>query len=76
MYWSQLIVQGDFENNVVSGMGTYMWPDGSVYKGDVENGFRHGKGTFYCADNPSIYSGEWVHGKRTGSVSGLSWNLQ
>ena len=45
-----------------------MWPDGSMYKGDVEEGFRHGKGSFYCADNPSIYSGDWVHGKRTGSV--------
>ena len=49
----------------------YVWPDNSVYKGDVEAGLRHGKGTFFCADTPSIYSGDWVHGRRTGTVSHL-----
>ena len=61
--------QGDFKDNVLSGKGEFIWPDGSVYKGDVEDGFRHGKGTFFCSNNPSIYSGDWVHGSRTGNVS-------
>ena len=60
--------QGEFKDNIVSGKGEYLWPDGSVYKGDVQDGFRHGQGTFFCSSSPSIYSGDWLHGSRTGNV--------
>ena len=53
---------------MITGEGSYVWADGSAYRGDVESGLRHGKGTFFCATNPSVYSGDWVRGKRTGTV--------
>lgn len=35
---------GDFTNGAKSGTGTFIYPDGSTYKGDVKEDMFHGKG--------------------------------
>ncbi len=30
------------------------------------DGLRHGKGTYRCGTCPSMYTGEWIYGKRHG----------
>jgi hypothetical protein len=34
--------EGEFENDVKNGKGTYQWADGQVYTGEWLNGKQHG----------------------------------
>jgi radial spoke head protein 1 len=42
----------------MQGVGTYIYPDGSVYKGDWKNNQHHGVGV-YEFPNGTVYEGEW-----------------
>jgi hypothetical protein len=46
----------------MQGEGTYIWPDGSHYKGSFKNYLRNGYGVF-TFPNKSAYKGEWTDGK-------------
>lgn len=46
----------------------------SVYEGEVLNGLRHGRGCFICANQKTVYTGQWKLGKRNGEGK-LVYNL-
>ncbi|OMJ66179.1 hypothetical protein SteCoe_37076 [Stentor coeruleus] len=64
------IYKGNWENDEMSGIGTYTYKDGSVYIGEWKHGMRNGEGE-YEITNLFKYKGNWVnnqmegHGKMT-----------
>jgi len=42
-----------------------------MYTGGVVKGFRHGHGTYRTASTGTVYTGQWVWGKREGKVGGV-----
>jgi hypothetical protein len=52
-----VVYEGEFTYNKISGIGTYLWSDGSVYKGSVVNGLRHGEGRFVANGESATYEG-------------------
>ena len=59
------------EHGAKNGKGTYLWLDGSSYKGAFLNDQRHGIGSFKWA-NGEQYVGEYLEDERTGKGS-YSW---
>ena len=59
------------EHGAKNGKGTYLWLDGSSYKGAFLNDQRHGVGSFKWA-NGEQYVGEYLEDERTGNGS-YSW---
>mmetsp|Transcript_47370 Transcript_47370/g.87041 ORF Transcript_47370/g.87041 Transcript_47370/m.87041 type:complete len:400 (-) Transcript_47370:109-1308(-) len=57
--------EGNWENDVMQGNGTYSWPDGSSYEGGFIAGRFHGFGRFVWPEG-SVYEGTWVNGEMTG----------
>mmetsp|Transcript_13242 Transcript_13242/g.30125 ORF Transcript_13242/g.30125 Transcript_13242/m.30125 type:complete len:408 (+) Transcript_13242:48-1271(+) len=57
--------EGNWENDVMQGNGTYSWPDGSSYEGGFFAGRFHGFGRFEWPEG-SVYEGTWVNGEMTG----------
>jgi len=57
--------EGDFRENIRTGMGKYTFSDGSFYFGDWMNNVPTGRGTFQWSDG-STYEGSWRDGKRHG----------
>jgi hypothetical protein len=55
-----------FQNNQITGIGHYEWPDGSWYKGHIRNGLRHGHGQYATPGEDCIYEGEWNEGLKQG----------
>jgi len=55
-------ISGDCEN----GYGTYVWENGSKYKGEWRNGEMHGLGTLTWTTG-GVYKGEWKDGVRFGA---------
>ena len=49
--------EGDWNDGLMDGKGTYKWLDGTLYEGDWKNGKIHGKGTQKRFDG-SVYEGE------------------
>ena len=47
---------------LVTGQGTYTYPDGRQYVGEWKNGIRHGQGTYTFLDGGQ-YVGEWENDK-------------
>jgi len=58
--------QGDYINGTKSGVGKFVYPDGSVYFGEWANNKRHGMGT-YTYPNGDRYCGQWVNGTKEGN---------
>jgi hypothetical protein len=52
------VYEGDWENNLMQGEGTYYFTSGAVYKGQWINGKRHGNGIIEYPDG-SLYEGQW-----------------
>ena len=66
----QFVLQGDlhegeYQNNVRHGKGTYVWKDGRRYEGEYKHDLRHGSGIFSYA-NGDMYQGEFENGLRSG----------
>jgi len=40
------IYEGEWENGIYDGKGTFLWPNGSKYIGTWKDGFENGFGTF------------------------------
>ena len=62
------IYQGDNVDNITSGKGTLIYPNGDKYEGEIIDNMANGKGTLYFP-NGDKYVGEFVdgnfHGKGT-----------
>jgi len=58
--------QGDFQENVISGKGTYCFDNGDRYDGEFRDGVFQGHGVYYFAGKQSTYTGDWKHGLRHG----------
>jgi hypothetical protein len=58
---------GHFENNKITGYGTFEWPNGDVYRGDMVDGIMHGNGVYTYGQKPGQkYEGEFVNGLKEG----------
>lgn len=42
MWVNGIKYEGDFKNNIIEGMGLYIWIDESIYEGEVSGGLRYG----------------------------------
>ena len=56
---------GEFENNLRSGVGCYIWADGRQYEGEWKADVREGQGCFRFP-NGDLYEGSFVAGARHG----------
>jgi len=57
--------EGEWENNLKHGEGTYIWANGDKYEGEWKDGKKHGDGTYTWADGGK-YIGEWKDDVRHG----------
>ena len=57
------IYQGDNVDNITSGKGTLIYPNGDKYVGDFVDGEFHGKGTLTLKNGKKI-KGKWLNGNR------------
>lgn len=53
--------EGEWEEDLPCGEGSYKWSDGSSYEGNMEQGKMHGQGRFVWPDGSS-YEGSWNAG--------------
>jgi len=49
-----------WQNDLVHGKGTFIWPDKSKFEGHFIEGKKYGKGT-YIYSTGTKYSGDWVN---------------
>ena len=59
------VTTGCWENGVLNGTGTYIFPQGDIYEGEWLNSQWHGKGTLSLI-NGDKYIGEFCNGIRSG----------
>ena len=57
--------EGEFNNGLMHGWGTYTYKNGSRYEGNFENDLKQGSGTLYTTDGKR-YVGEFKHGMMHG----------
>ena len=62
---------GEFDHDVVQGIGKYYYTDGRKYEGDFIKNMKHGYGT-YQLGNGLVYTGEFIEGRREGKGK-LAW---
>ena len=55
------IYQGDNVDNITSGKGTLIYPNGDKYEGDLVDAVFHGKGTL-TLNNGTKIKGKWLNG--------------
>ena len=56
---------GEIENGLAHGLGTFVWSDGNKYEGEFKDGKRSGQGTLTSPDG-SKFLGEFKGGKPNG----------
>ena len=59
------IYEGDFNNNLIEGIGKFKYANGEIYEGDVKNAIKSGKGIM-TMHNGDIYDGEFKDNKKNG----------
>ena len=57
------IYQGENVDNITSGKGTLIYPNGDKYEGDIVDNVFHGKGTLTLKNGKKI-KGKWLNGNR------------
>lgn len=57
--------EGNYEQNLRDGPGTYYWKDGRLFVGTYEKDERHGPGVF-TYPNGDVFDGNFEHGHRSG----------
>ena len=65
------IYQGDNVDNITSGKGTLIYPNGDKYEGDIIDNMPNGKGTLTLANGDKI-AGDWTKGLANGKGT-YSW---
>ena len=58
---------GQFQNWLFHGNGTYIWGDGESYEGEWYEGQRQGKGKYIHIGDGSVYEGEFFNNKEEGN---------
>jgi len=58
--------EGEFENDLFQGEGTYKWNDGRRYEGQWHTTKMHGHGKYTFVDGRS-YEGQYIHGEKSGT---------
>jgi len=71
----KLLYQGQFQNSVHHGSGTYYYPDGRVYDGQWDNGDMHGTGVMHWKDG-AVYDGTFTNGWLDGAPSDTASNVE
>jgi hypothetical protein len=66
--------KGYWENDLQSGQGNEIWPDGSEFVGTYEMGKKDGFGKYMWTDG-SYYIGEWKDNKIHGLVNNIFINF-
>ena len=61
----EYIYYGEFQNNNISGLGTFEGDNGEKYEGEWLNGIRNGIGVVYKKDG-KIFMGEYKDNKKNG----------
>jgi len=59
---------GDWEEDKMTGKGSFTFASGASYEGDFVDGKYHGKGTYKWADG-RVYAGDWASGTMHGQGS-------
>jgi hypothetical protein len=59
----RILSPGDWFEDKMEGVGTYVWASGEVYKGEYKANARHGKGKMTYSDG-TIYEGVWEADKK------------
>lgn len=62
---------GQTYNGVFSGIGMYVFDEGSIYVGEWKNGNFDGFGFYYYCSNGVVYYGEWENDQKHGK--GFLW---
>ena len=57
--------KGFFGTYSTTGMGRYIFPNGTIYEGEFVNGYFHGVGSITWNDG-SYYHGDWQENQRSG----------
>eukprot|EP00927_Polykrikos_kofoidii_P077277 TRINITY_DN74234_c0_g1_i1.p1 TRINITY_DN74234_c0_g1~~TRINITY_DN74234_c0_g1_i1.p1 ORF type:complete len:537 (-),score=87.32 TRINITY_DN74234_c0_g1_i1:240-1703(-) len=57
--------EGEWENDLMHGQGSFKWADGSSYEGSFHSGEMHGFGRYEWPEG-SAYDGAWVRGQMSG----------
>ena len=57
--------EGDFVDNLITGVGTYRWTNGETYVGSFVGGKMHGKGIYRWPDG-GVYEGEYTNNIKEG----------
>jgi uncharacterized membrane protein YgcG len=63
------VYQGEFENGLRHGKGTYTYANGDAYTGDWSKGKMHGHGALTVHASKDEYTGNFVDGELNGKVS-------
>ena len=58
-----MVLAGDWFEDKMEGMGTYVWDSGEVYVGEYRGNVRHGKGRMTYSDG-SVFEGRWECDKK------------
>mmetsp|Transcript_2035 Transcript_2035/g.4654 ORF Transcript_2035/g.4654 Transcript_2035/m.4654 type:complete len:498 (+) Transcript_2035:2152-3645(+) len=64
-YASGLLVEAEYEEDVVKGHVKALYPDGSIYTGEFSDGSKNGFGTVRWLDGTS-YEGHWLNDRHHG----------
>ena len=74
-YYEDGVYEGDFENGLKSGIGTYIYKNGDKYIGGFKNDEKNGYGAYYY-NNGDSYLGEFSKNKKDGkgSYNRRSWS--
>ena len=67
-YYEDGVYEGDFENGLKSGIGTYIYKNGDKYIGGFKNDEKNGYGAYYY-NNGDSYLGEFSKNKKDGKGS-------
>ncbi|GBG27022.1 Phosphatidylinositol 4-phosphate 5-kinase 1 [Hondaea fermentalgiana] len=62
----ELVYQGEFADNCMSGRGTYLFESGDRYDGEFREGRFHGHGVYFHAPSGATFVGDWRRGERHG----------
>ena len=58
--------EGEFQDNVITGIGFYTWSNNDTYKGSFVNGKMHGKGLYKWPDGGEYY-GDYINNIKEGN---------
>jgi len=71
-----IVLEGNFVNGQLHGIGKITYTDGNIYEGECEKGAPHGMGKKTFADGKVAYEGNFVYGKYEGWDNKCSYSFK